>query len=96
MEFGLFQCRYLFTFAGGPKQIVMGDGNKIVKLVNLDASVLARLDLANAIRGSSGACNGIGNKLDNELNSEYKIKDHIHFLKRDANLFAYSWTGEHY
>ncbi|KRF80795.1 uncharacterized protein Dvir_GJ17026, isoform B [Drosophila virilis] len=57
------------TVNRGPKQIVMGDDNNIVKLVNLDASVLARLDLANAIRGSSGACNGIGNKLDNELNT---------------------------
>ncbi|XP_064538929.1 uncharacterized transmembrane protein DDB_G0289901 [Drosophila montana] len=52
------------TVNRGPKQIVMGDDNNIVKLVNLDASVLARLDLANSIRGSSGACNGIGNELN--------------------------------
>lgn len=46
----------------------MANDTTILKLVNLDASALAKIDLLNSIRGSSAACNA--NKLDNELNSE--------------------------
>ncbi|XP_032594898.1 uncharacterized protein LOC6565751 isoform X4 [Drosophila grimshawi] len=57
------------TINRGPKQVVMGDGNTVLKLVNLDVNALANINLANAIRGSSGACNGIANKFGNELNT---------------------------
>ncbi|KRG07131.1 uncharacterized protein Dmoj_GI16404, isoform B [Drosophila mojavensis] len=55
------------TVNRGPKQIVMANDTTILKLVNLDASALAKIDLLNSIRGSSAACNA--NKLDNELNT---------------------------
>lgn len=63
-------AKHLTPLAEGPKQIVMANDTTILKLVNLDVSALAKIDLLNSIRGSSGACNGIGNKFDNELNSE--------------------------
>lgn len=37
----------------------MGDNNRVVKLVNVDADILASLNLANTIRGSSSKCNSI-------------------------------------
>lgn len=40
----------------------MGNNNRIFKLVNLDLNVLANLNLANSIIGSSSVCNSINCK----------------------------------
>lgn len=42
--------------------MVIGDNNRIVKLINVDLWVLAFLDVLNIVRGSGGVCNQLNCK----------------------------------
>jgi len=52
------------VFTAGPRQLVLGNNNKINRLIGINADVVPNLNLANAIRGSGGVC--IGNNVNSK------------------------------
>ncbi|XP_033150247.1 uncharacterized protein LOC117134907 [Drosophila busckii] len=70
----------------GPRQIVRGDNNKIVRLVNLDVTAALNVVAANAIRGSGDAC--IGNQVSTGPDTIIEGNDNTMITLVNADIMA--------